>query len=318
MDPVKAISWKRRRVKQLEDWTEALCLSETLNAFINVVFGVRYFFPDPSELLHSLVRLGIVQYRRFFDLNANETRLGVFVSPNLGHRAVYYLYKRQHEEFVTPEEPMPHEDAMLNTRRGMDLYSYEMEKEVEYEETVKGKQRRRKAVWDFYNQEENRAVEVETGKNNAAQVAQHVRAALHTGVNLCIVIPEWSSLRLLNYYTQCVFRGLSKSRRLPAIRIELRDIAKPKEVLRWIEVANRPRLKSNIPERYYTVEEEEERHYDSKKGKYEWKTRTKKYLTQIKVPYPREIRLREGSVFSKEQLETELWDKFKTWRTPWK
>jgi hypothetical protein len=318
MDPVKAISWKKRRAKQLEDWTEAICYEKTLIAFTDVVFGVRYFFPDPSELLHGLVRLGIVQYRRYLDLDANENRLGVFISPNLGHRAVYYLYKRQHEEFVTPENSLTHEDAMLNTRRGMDLYSYEIEEEVEYEEVEKGKKRQRKAVWDFYSEEENKAVEVETGKNNAAQVARHVRAALHTGVNLSIVIPEWSSLRLLNYYTQCVFRGLSRSRRLPAIKIELRDIVKPREVLRWIEVGNRPRLKSSIPERYYTVEEEEERYYDSKKGRYEWKTKTKKFLTQIKVPYPREVRVRESYSFSMEKRESDLWKKFKTWRTPWK
>jgi hypothetical protein len=316
MDPVKAISWKGRRVKQLEAWTEAICRSETLNAFTDVVLGVRYSFPDPSELMHGLVRLGIVQYRRYFDLNANETRLGVFVSPNLGHRAVYYLYKCQHEEFVSPDEPMSHEDAMLKARRGMGLYGYGVEKEVEYEETVEGKTRRRKAVWDFLSEEENRAVEVETGKNNAAQVAQHVRAALHTGVNLVIVIPECSSLRLLNYYTQCVFRGLSKSRKLPAIRIELRDIVKPGEVLRWIEVGNRPRLKSSIPKRYYTVKEDEERYYDSKKGRYEWRTKKKEFLTRIKVPFPREVRVRESYSFSKEKLESDLIEKFKTWRTP--
>lgn len=316
MDPVKAISWKEKRARQFERWTEELCLSETLNAFTSVIYGVWYSFSDPSENLHRLVRLGVVQYRRYYDLNVKKTRLGVFISPNLGHRAVYFLYKRQHEELVYPCEPLEHEAAMLNTMRGMDLYHYDREVRMEYEEVVKGKKKRRRAVWDFYNEEENTAVEVETGSNNAAQVAQHVRAALSTGVNLVIVIPEWNSLRLLNYYTQCVFRGLSKARRLPGIKIELRDIAKPKEVLRWIEVGNRPRLKTNpVPERFYKVEEREG-WYRDKEGRKKWGTQRKKRLRKIEVLFPREVRIRECSVFSKEELRADLIKKFKTWRKP--
>jgi hypothetical protein len=261
------------------------------------------------------VRLGVVQYRRFFDLNVDKTRLGVFVSPNLGHRAVYFLYKSQHEELVFPEKPQDHEAAMLNTLRGMDLYHYEREARVEYEEAVKGEKRQGKAVWDFYSREENIAVEVETGSNNAAQVAQHVRAALHTGVNLVIVIPEWPSLRLLNYYTQCVFRGLSRARRLPRVEIELRDLAKPGEWLRRIEVGNRPRLKSSVPGRFYEEEKHEEWYWNDK-GNRQWRTRTKRTLREIKVPFPREVRVRESSYFSREELKSDLIKKFRTWRTP--
>jgi hypothetical protein len=315
MDPAKAISRREKRARQFERWTEDLCRPETLSAFTSVVYGVWYSFSDPSEKLHRLVKLGVVQYRRYYDMNANETRLGVFISPNLGHRAVYFLYKRQHEELVYPSKPGDHEAAMLNTLRGMDLYHYERGVRMEYEEVVKGRKKRKRAVWDFYNEEENIAVEVETGSNNAAQVAQHVRAALSTGINLVIVIPEWNSLRLLNYYTQCVFRGLSKARRLPRIRIELRDIVKPGEVLRWIEVANRPKLKSSIPERFYVVEEKEG-WYRDKEGKKKWGKRKKKRLREIEVQFPREVRVREDSYFSKEELKSDIVKKFKTWRKP--
>ena len=317
MDPVKAIYRREKRARQSERWTEELCLSSNLNSFTDVVFGVRYSFRDPSELLHGLVRLGVVQYKRYYDLNANNTRLGVFISPNLGHWAIYFLYKRQHEWFMTPQKPLTHFQAIVKTEKAMNLYDYEIEVSMTYEEIEKGRKKRRKAVWDFYSEEDNVAVEVETGRNNAAQVAQHVRAALHTDVDLVIVIPRWPSLRLLNYYTQCVFRGLSRSRRLPPIRIELRDIVEPREVLRYVEVSNQPRLKTNkIPERYYTVEEEEERYYNERTRRYEWRTKKKKVLGEIKVPFPREVRIRESTVFSKEELLEKLQENFRTWRKP--
>jgi hypothetical protein len=317
VDPVKAISRREKRARQFERWTEDLCISQNLNAFTDVIFGVRYSFRDPSELLHGLVKLGVVQYRRYFDLNADSTRLGVFISPNLGHRAVYFLYKRQHEELIYPEEPVEHEAAMLNAKHGMNLYHYEVEARMGYEIVEKGRKKRKRVIWDFYNKEENTAVEVETGSNNSAQVAQHVRAALHTGVNLIIVIPRWNTLRLLNYYTQCVFRGLSKARRLPQIRIELRDIRRPKEVLRWIEVSNKPRLKTNpVPERFYTEKEKKEEFYNPTTERYEWRTKKVKILRRIELYFPREVRVRESSVFSKEELREDLIEKFPTRRKP--